>query len=255
MSYPKPLKYILENVVNAMTFNVTVYKVSSSLPPTSYLNKPATGLNYVLNVNNVYHAQVGYLVTIGGHQYEIVAYDTYAGPKYMTITVNDPTGLNPPVTGIFSLSTPLFVHGTPRDTNTELIKIQDASVKYPLIFLLEEYKEDYHGSKREAKQRDSYVTLCFLTQSDPTQQQNDISDLYVEPMARLAYNFVQAMNKQVGVFKTLPLDYSLVRKNKFAIAFKANDGNPKIMFADTAGVAFTSTLEIFKSALTVDEQF
>lgn len=249
--YKKSLIDILNAEVSALVFPVNCVKVGSALSPTSIIRKPpsvALGFNYVLNVDNCYHAQIGFMITIGSNQYEIVAVAYRVAPGMDQITVNDSTGSNPPVTGEFNMYTVFFEHGTPKETDTALAQERQAILKYPMIWLWEEFQETFDDDQESSTERVSDIQLCFLTQSDYSALKDDIATNFVEPMSRLWNAFLeQRINNPMSNYVRNDLKYKVIRKNKFNV-YISGKGSDKQLFADNlSGVIIQVQLPLLKT--------
>ncbi len=149
------------------------------------------GGNYVLTVDDIYHAQPTFTVTIGATVFKIADIDADAS----TITVTTTATLSGTFwedNTTFNLYTPYFFHGTPLATSAELLAIHRSKNKTPMIWFLEQFKERfYNGSPIE---RESTIRIFFLTQAKHNEWQTD--DAYhqaIQPMHRLAENFIDIL--------------------------------------------------------------
>lgn len=250
MKHRRSLIDILDDVVKSMSFPITIYKIFAPTSGSSIISPPGTGNNYVLNVDNIYHAQIGYSVTIGGNIYEIVAVNNVSiACGVYQITINDASGTTPinfPTVNSFNLYTPFFFHGTPRETNAELEQQTQAFNKYPMIWLWEEFSEVFSDDQEEPHERESDIQLCFLTQADFAKLQDDMATLYVEPMMRLMESFIHKVNEPISLFDRIDLDYTVIRKNKFGVYIRGK-GSDKSMFSDNcAGVILQVKLKLYE---------
>lgn len=179
--YKRDIIDIIRSVVSSMTFPVTIQSVI------------ADGGNYVLTVDDIYHAQPTFAQTIDGTLFKIVDIDADAN----TITLST-TDVSVDITFFdthtsFDLYTPYFYHGTPIATNDELQDKKRAKNKTPMVWFLEQFEETFfeYGGRKE---RDSSIRLFFLTQAKHKDWQTD--DAYhnaIQPMHRLAENFIDAL--------------------------------------------------------------
>lgn len=96
MTYKKSITDILQGFIDSLNYTVTIYQITPL----------AGGKSWLLSVNDVMHAQVGFQVTIGGINYKIIAVDDTDCANTITIS----GGL-----------TPIILNGTFEFENTGIL--------------------------------------------------------------------------------------------------------------------------------------
>lgn len=175
--YKRDLTEILDGWVAGMTFPVNIYTVA------------IVGGNYSLGIDNLYHAQVGYNITINSVVYTIVSFDDTTCPN-KTLVVSGPTE---PAAGEFNMYSPVFTHGTIVEVNAETVPSISAFIM-PSIYLLEQFKERDERDPESVIERESAIQLFFMCPSDYTQGTDYIYTQYLQPMQRLKDAFVGYMD-------------------------------------------------------------
>ena len=214
--YKRDLTDILEEWVNNMTFPVNIYTVSN------------VGNIYTLGVDNLYHVIAGMIVTINGNPYTVVSFDDTTSPN-LTLVV---TGVIAITTGSFNLYSPIFTHGTIRETQVEATETT-SPFKVPTIWLYEQFEETEEEDPDNSIERESNIRLFFLTTSDHTLTTDEIYTLYIQPMQRLKDNFVKYIND----FTNLTLVYKWEQTDKVKNyakfgAYINGKGMPTGLFSD-----------------------
>jgi hypothetical protein len=236
MTPKRSLIDILETAIQAMAFPITIWKVTATVANT-----------WQLNVDNLYHAVKGYIISIGGNNYTIVSVNDDTSPLQLTVT--DPTGLLPAPTAqtSFNLYSPFFFHGMPRDSSAEMKQEQNAFNKYPMIWLMETFTETFYDDPEDANERDSQVKLYFLTDSQfETNQTNDLYEIYLLPMRRLLDSFIDMVNTQYSYFVQWNLKYNVTNYPKFGVYIRGK-GVAENLFADNlTGCELDIVLKITK---------
>lgn len=214
MIYRYELTDILETVVNSLQFSVTI--------KSQVIN---TDGSITLSCCDIYHAEVGRIVTIGVNDYTITAIDD----TVKTITV---IGTGSITTTTFELYHPKFFYGTPLAMENELIEIEDAADKTPMIFLLLKYREQYFEDLEDTLDRISNCTIYFLTQSNfEDWKSTDIFTNAVKPMHRLQQNFLNFLKTDNVHFNMIDFSDNYDPETKFGV-YVANKGVPKGFFTD-----------------------
>lgn len=214
---------IIRMVVESLTFPVDIVSIVT------------TGNTHVLTVCNLYHAQPGFTVTIGGNEYTITEIDAqYAdscsdgGPVY-TMTVEGSVNIS---VDNFTLYAPKFFHGTPIQTDAEITEIPNAADKTPMIWALENYKDHFYDDPENARDRDLRMRIFFLTQPGlATEKTDDRYHHCIEPMRRLQERFVDRLRAMRGDFNTHDWEYEVENYARFGVYIN-NKGVEKNWFAD-----------------------
>jgi hypothetical protein len=170
---------------------------------------------------------------------------TYVGDNYITIkglketlvSFNDPIVYAPML---------YFFHGTPIAIGAELNKINDASNKTPMIWMMENFQERFIDDPLDRHERETTLRLFFLTQANHTQWiTQQAYDHCITPMRRLMEIFVEAV-KNDGTFDVTDLTYNVYNYAKFGVYINEK-GMPTNKFADNlSGVEMAFTLKRYK---------
>lgn len=224
MIYREDLIGILRTVVESMDFTVTINSVEE------------TDGTYVITTCDIYHAEPGRTVTIGGETFTITAID--ADEKTISVTTEAElaedfwTGKTS-----FALYSPYFFHGTPIDTNKQLKDINRAQDKTPMVWLHEQYQEDFSENNRDVHERVSDFRIFFLTQSDHTDETGTLYSDKTRPMHRLSEQFIEIMKTYTNaryerVFSTDTLKWRRLNFNRLGV-FINNKGMEQSLFVDS----------------------
>lgn len=235
MDYHKPIEDILSDTISSMSFPVSIYKIAFA------------GNTYTLNVDDVYHAQVGEqnIVTIGGNPYTItsVAYgDRECDNSFDVLTVEDTQGSGAISVDSFNMYAPFFIYGTLTETGTELPT--DNSQCTPMIFLRldETLDETFHEDPADPHERDTACELAFLTQGVYEEKTQQLLDGGVTPMRRLMANFFEALKAEVKTYET----YDFNPKAKYYTKVYVRDSKKQLWSNKLSGVWDRVTLKILK---------
>lgn len=227
MIYKESSIDIIGAVVASMTFPVQITNVSS------------VGNVHTLTVCDIYHAQPGFIVTIDGNQYTIT---DITAPDTMVVT-----GSAPIVVASFFLYTPVYFHGTPIETNVELLQEDNANDKTPMVWFLENFTDRFFDDSEDTREREIKFRLFFLTQAN--HEQWLVDDAYhnaIEPMRRLMENFIEKLRAVPARFGLIDFEYEAINYAKFGVYIN-NKGMEKSLFADKlAGCELNMSLTIYK---------
>lgn len=227
MDYSKDITDILTELVSNIDFTVNIKSVTGTLP------------EQIIEVDNLFHAQVGFSVTIDGNSYSITAIDE----DTKTLTLSGDTEIT---ATSFQLYAVYFFHGTPIATTNEINQNQDAFTKTPMVWLWENFTEKYL-SELDSCERETELNLYFLTQCDYDQLiTNDIYQDAIKPMKRLLETFVAQLIKS-GQFDMNEFAYNTENFAKFGV-YAREKGSTKNLVADKmSGVSMNSVLRIYRT--------
>jgi len=228
MNYPADFTDIIRSVVTSMTFPVTILDVQ-------------VGGDGVISIEvcDLYHAEPGRAVTIGGNDYTILTIDDSTN----VITLSS----GPAITAVaFDLYLPHFFHGTPYDTAAKIDNIPMATDKTPMIFVEVEYREHFNTTE-SAIERRTQARIYVLTQSNfNTMDSDNLLEAAVKPMQRLHAHFVEAI-KNDPRFDPDTLEYDRISKYKFGV-FAPSKGVQKGFCAmDLSGIQTDTTMDIYRT--------
>src|SRR3990172_385101 len=164
MIYKQSSIDVIGEVVSSMSFVVQIVSISTS------------GEVHTLTVCDVFYAQPGFKLTIDGNTYTIV--DVLAPD---TIIVRGSAAI---VLLSFFLYPPFFFHGTPIETNVQLVQESNASNKTPMIWFLENFTKRFFYNSEDTRERQINFRLFFLTQANHEQWLDDAYHNAIEPMRR-----------------------------------------------------------------------
>lgn len=217
---------IVEDLVSRLNMPLKITEVVDNLDGT-----------YKLETCNTYYLQAGFDVFLGLVTYQVVSVDINE-----LVTVK---GLSAPLIGSYSLPTPYFFHGSILQTNTELSQVPDVFSKTPMVYLKRTFHETFYG-KEAALDRESNLTLFFLTQADFEAWRTDDHDLHaIKPMRNMAYAFLEMLHKdnQVGTLES----FDLIDRIKFGVVV-SDKGTVSSYWNDKlSGVELSISLPINKN--------
>lgn len=139
-----------------------------------------------------------------------------------------------------------YFHGSPASVNNEYLdKDADTRDKTPLIWLLENYEEDFYG-RESSLERNSRFRLFFLDETDEAEWTNkEHHTNVVQPLINLSEAFIQVMSndrryKTIEIFQQRPR----VRFGKY----RDDQGNErKILDENFSGIELSASFERFKT--------
>lgn len=210
MSYKKSSIDIIGEVVAAMTFPCAIV---------DYVNN-GSGL-HTLTLDNMYHAQPDFNITIGVNTYVIrttteATVPACADAGYDVITIFGDAG-NIAATS-FNMYTPKVFHGTPIAQGVELEKKSQYADKVPMGWFMEQYKDHYYEDETQNKDRDIQFRYFFLTQGKPDKWTSADALRYgIKPMKRLAERFVEQIKTMPYLFDVDRLEYDMFTYAKFGV--------------------------------------
>jgi len=228
--YKQSIIDIIEELIASLSFTVQVQASVNNLNGTQ-----------TIAVCDIFHAQPGFIITIGPDIYTITAINAQAN----TITLSPAAPLIA-APSTFSLYAPFFFHGTPPETNTELADERDAFAKTPMVYLLETLTEEFNEDQENTVERVSSLRLFFLTQANFSKWLTaDFYNNAIEPMRRLMENFYEAMRTSRR-FYTKEQEFSITNHARFGI-YISSRGVEKSLFVDNlSGVEMIIDLTILK---------
>lgn len=242
MNYKESAIDILSEIIGDMYFSVSVK---------GYTNMG--GGKHVLTVCDMYYAQPGFSVIIGGKKYKITEIIPAVHPDCSigTMDVMKVEGDASNITAnVFDLYKPKFFYGTPIQQGVELGKKEElGGTDYTPMFWLNwgTLRNKFYHNETENKDRDMTIEFYALTQSD-----NDawVTDQFkknaVDPMERmmqLFFNKVQAMSWRFDEY-SLNEEYSYLPR--FGV-YLTNKGMEKSLWSNRlSGVKVVATIPVFR---------
>lgn len=146
--------------------------------------------------------------------------------------------------GTYQLPNLYFKHGTIIQTNIELSAVIDKNEITPLVYLKRSFRETING-KESAIDRESDITLYFLTQANFSEWETENYDDYaIIPMRNIVYSFIEMLENNRYIGKTT--DYRIT--DLFRFATYSDKGSENLLFNEhLSGVELTLTLPINKN--------
>lgn len=239
MKYKKSIIDILRDVVNGMTFQVFILDYTNNGDGT-----------HTLVVDDMYFAQVGFQVTIGGKKYTIEGIEhgeieQCESSSRDTILIKGASG-NIAATN-FNLYLPFFFHGTPLAQGVELGQITQAKNKTPMIWFYEQFTERFYENEMDTRDRTASVRIFFLTQADHDKWITDDAYHYaIEPMRRLAIVFIEELKKYPYLFDIDELEYDLLNYAKFGVFISERGMDKKLWHDNLAGCELSGSITVYK---------
>jgi len=195
-----------------------------------------------LFMDNTYYLTVDKLIEIDSNKYRVteVIFNT-------SIKVKPDGHQLPIIVTTFELPAPLFFHGTIKSTEREISATTESQPStYPIVYLLEEIEEEFENRKSVLLERNSTITLFFLTRYDPEKKSlnpNLLQDI-LKPLSNLDGEFIEVLEKERGIAQ---LEGTRRRTNIARFAFTNRAGEEEYIFSDyLSGVRLIITLPIKK---------
>jgi len=225
MNYPRELTDIFDDLVASMRYAMHVDRVVIS------------GDKQRVYFCDIFHAQVGYPITIGTEIYIMMGCNYEANcitiPLLPTVNVGD----------LATISTPFFFYGTPLATDMELGKILNASDKTPLIWLRLNYSEKGFDLMSTVV-RTASVEIYFLAQADHDREiTSDLIQNQVKPMRRLLSHFVEQMRGDTANFSTDDLSYTQDLITKMGVILQQKGAVRDLMGTNLTGVGLKGNID------------
>lgn len=227
MSYRKPLLDILREIHESLEFPVTIISATNS------------GNTWTITVDNVYHAQPGYIITIDGNEYRITDVDDETN----VITA---TGTEAILATSFEMYGVQFYHGTPISANNEIDKISDPHEKTPMIYVMESFEENWNDDIESIVERTVSPRIFCLTSADFAKWKiSEFEQKALRPMMRLVDNFREA----IMAYPRTDFEGAGSRSiphYRFGV-YISNRGTEKSLFVDNlSGIEFVPSLTFYK---------
>lgn len=242
MRYKQSSIDIIGSLIESLTFPVDIKQVTND-----------GGGNHTVSVCDMYHAQPGFSVTIGGNQYTITdiipAESLFCGPSTNDVLKikGDPSNI---VATTFNMYSPFFFYGTPIAEGIELQPINQSKNKTPMYWLrLDDVFEKFYEDDLEPKERDLKIRLYPLTQADHDKWTTaDSKKQGIDPMHRLAEILVKKIKSMPYRFDVDGLTWDIPAVYpKFGV-ISINRGVEKSLWHDKlAGVELAINLTVYKN--------
>jgi hypothetical protein len=207
---------ILASVVAAMQFPVAITGIAS------------VGDMHTLKVCDIYHVQNGFSVTIGGNSYQVVDFQY---PD--TIVVQ---GSQPIMVDAFEMYRPYFFHGTPVESSAELQQNNNAFTKYPMIWVMENFRDVFYDFNFSSIERDIRASIFFLTTADHSRwlTANAYKEA-IQPMRRLEEQFMRTLVGMSNRFLMDEFDEEVENYAKFGVYIREKGMDKNLLADELAG--------------------
>ncbi len=242
MKYKQSSIDIIGNLIASLTFPVKIIQAVNE----------ANG-NHTLSVDDMYHAQPGFTITVGGKKYTIT--DILPGESLFCGTdTNDVIKIKGDAGNItvtnFTMYPPFFFYGTPIAEGIELISTSQSKDKTPMYWLrLDDIYEKFYEDDLEPKERDLKIRLYPLTQADHDKWLTaDAKKLAIDPMHRLAEILINKIKSLPYRFDVDNLEWEVPAVYpKFGV-ISINRGVEKSLWHDKlAGIEMAINLTVYKN--------
>ena len=241
MRYKQSSIDIIGNIISSLEFPVTIMSVANL----------GNG-NHTLTVCDMYHAQPGFEVVIGGKKYLITDIEASVSDECGTRTY-DKIKVKGDASNItattFDMYEPFFFYGTPMAEGTELSAVISSKDKTPMYWLrLDDFSETFYEDLRQRKERTLKFRLYPLSFSDHEKWVTAEAKRYVvDPMRRLAEIFVAKIRDTPARFDRDNLQWDVPSVYpKFGV-ISINRGVENSLWHDKlGGVELSMTLTIYK---------
>lgn len=232
MGYKRDITDVLNEVISAMEFPVAIDSV--------VLNGDGTQTLYC---SDIYHAQIGFDVTINGLSYKITDFDqsneTIAVTPNFTGTATISGGIS------FYMYNPFFFYGTPIATGQDLSGYDDANDKTPMVWLWENYIER-NNDEMASISREVDVELYFLTQANfELWKTSDSYTKAIRPMRRLMEKFIVEVRSRDDLFSADDLTYDSENYAKFGVFIRTKGSTSNIFQDKLSGCSCKLTLKLW----------
>lgn len=241
MTYKDTAIKILKEVRDSLTFPVEIMTAVN-----------IGGGKHTLTVCDMYHAQPGFDVTIGGKTYKITdiipSVSSECGSRAYDVMKVKGDAANITAT-TFDMYPLFFFYGTPIAQGVELIQENKATSKTPMYWLrLDDISTKFYEDDLDVRECDIDFTIYPLTQSDHELWLTDrATKEAVTPMHRAAQLFVKGVKAKPERFKVDDMTWDIPEVfPKFGV-ISINRGVEKSWWHDKlGGVALKMSLTVFK---------
>ena len=235
MKYTKSITDILEDFIKCMKFGITIYQATQTSP----------GI-WLLDVNDVYHAQVNFTVTIGGNAYTIT--NVCADDCNMQLTVKGTSTITAISFNLYGVN---FFHGTPRQTGEEVSSGSNVITAYPLMWLWDsdtKRVETFNRDPQDAIERESNLNLFFLTRGKADDKRaQQLEETYVAPMRRVKEHFLRLLDEPFSNVQSWEQTDTDKIYTQFAITYQVKGDTKNLFAGELSGVGIEIKLKLYRS--------
>lgn len=226
---------IIRLVVEAMELEITVDNIVDNSDGT-----------FTLETCNTEWVNPFDVIEVGEVKYEVKSYQI---DKSIVIKPAKKINVTPTFTS-FTLNAPHFFHGTPIQTNIELVKVDDTRDKTPMVWLVKPIREEFNGFNRRIE-RESSLQLFFLDETRPNEWTTQMHhDQVVKPTSRMVDRFLEVVKINQKTFDRHK-GYVRIDRSNFGV-FMDKQGYIKGILDDKlSGAEVNIILEIKKQNCTI----
>lgn len=249
MIYKESSIDVIASLIDSLTFPVEIISI---------VNVGSGKHN--ITVCDMYHAQPGFTVNIGGKDYVITdivpSVSSECGTRVYDVLKVKGDAANITAT-TFDMYPPFFFYGTPMAEGTELAQENQAKKKTPMYWLrLDDFSDHvYPNDGLERRERDIKFRIYPLTQADHEKWLTaQATKEGVKPMYRLAEILIKAIEAMPQRFDTDSLEYDIPAIfPKFGV-ISINRGVEKSLWHDKlSGVELSISLTVYKQTRCDDD--
>ncbi len=241
MKYKQSSIEIIGELIASLTFPVVIKTATND-----------GGGKHTLELDDMYHAQPGFSVTIGGKKYLIEQIIPGTDPACGVATLDvlkikgDATSISATT---FDMYPPFYFYGNPIAEGVELVKINQAKEKTPMFWLrLDDFSEKFFEDERIPKERELTIRLYPLSEADHERWETSEAKLkVVDPMRRLAERLINKIKSMPERFDKDNLEWDIPAVfPKFGV-ITINRGVEKSLWHDKlGGLEMEMTLTVYK---------
>lgn len=213
MTYRTEFPDIVYSIVQRMNVGMTIVDYTQD------------GTTHTIEVCDVKWLQAGYPITINGNEYTVVSVDDLT--RIIVLTGEAMISAN-----YFYIYYPKFFYGTPIDTENQLKPKRLSRDKYPMIYLMLNYRERNNEGANPAIERSVTSRIFALSDSDFIKwETSGIHEYAIKPMARMMQAFIDTIKSMKRDFFTEEFEYESIPAYKFGV-FIDNKGATKSFFTN-----------------------
>jgi len=207
---------IIKDIVATLSFTILVDNVVDNLDGTYTVNvkKDAD------TTKHTYHlTATKQTVTLDGKKYKVIE----IVPDVSILIREVTTGAGAPTITTFPVPAPFFHHGTLIEVNAEIGKVRHSKDKFPMVYLLETFSEDFTNAEDNDNVIDRTATVrlfCLDISKNKDFTIDNRLNFVIRPMQNLAKEIIDAFNKSklIGKFDsfgitTVPF-FGIIETNK-----------------------------------------
>ena len=223
----KAIPDIFEEWINRVSISQNIESIVDNFDGTATINTNCTW--WALECN---------ILTIGGIDYNIVSINR----NESIIVKGLPSG------NTFTLSNPFFIHGTPRQANSErdLRRSDGQGNLTPLIYLFEPIREDFNN-ELSAIQREVSLRFAVLNNFKDNQFTDDVYNYSVYAMRSFAEKLIDTIQKDNSLVDSETTTYNIISYTKYGQFIDRSGSTKNIFNENLAGVEVNLSVNLYNS--------